>query len=394
MADKVDFYMVYMLDLDGRRGEPSARNERRFRADFARMREAGLTGVDLEGASRGVGPDTYNNTEFMLHMMDLCHEQGLKAIVNVMNGGVQRYLSPGSDEPGYFYEEAVRNDWIARDYSGRLTGSFNLCDPDWRERQMRPYLQSFARHYSSHPAFAGYRTGDTLMGSAACNDASKPLFQAWLREKYGDLGRVQEAWGDHLNAWEEVAPPRFFCPWSQRWEDWIEAQNDFLVQWAHDFAGAIRAVDPDTEGHAIRIFAPHWLLFGEEEMHRGFTKEFFRPFESVSAFANFPIERWTIDRALLHLERSLEMLRRLAPGKELGVMDFPGPRLQLVPDQMYPFERMAAIVRKALECGVRLIHYDGYRKSVKQTAVAFRQTFIFHQELLDQLASLHREVNG
>lgn len=393
MGRQVDFYMVYMLDLDGRRGELTPRNKKRFRADFARMKEAGLTGVDLEGASRGVGPDSYYNTEFMTQMMDFAHEQGLKVIMNVFNGNVQRYVSPASKEAAYFYEEAERNDWIARDHLGRAAGYFNLYDPDWRERQMRPYLQTYARYYCSHPAFAGYRTGDMLMGSGAWNAANGPLFEAWLKKKYGDLKGVREAWGAELRTWEEAEPPRFPCPWSQKWDDWIEAQNDFLVEWAREFACAIREIDPDTEGHKIRIFAPHWLFFGEGETHRGFSKDFFAPFESVSAFANFPVERWTRERALLYLERSLEMLGRLAPGKELGIMDFPGPRLGLVPDRMYTDEWMVAIVRKALECGAALIHYDGYRKSIKQTAVAFRQTFVFHQELLDSLARLHREVN-
>jgi len=394
MGSKVEFFMVYMLDLDCRRGEISARNDRRLRADLARLKELGLTGVDYEGASRGVGPDSYYQAEFMLHVMDLAHEHGLKVIMNVFNGGVQRYLSPASEKPGYWYEEGLRNDWIARDHLARLTTYWNLYDPEWRGSQLIPYLKNYARHYSSHPAFGGYRTGDTLMPAGAWNDANKPLFQGWLKEKYGDTGNLSQAWGEKVRNWDEVDLPRFFCPWAQKWNDWVEAQNHFLADWAQDFAAAIRSVDPDTRNHKIRIFAPHWMCFGEGDLYRGFTRELFDPFESVSAFANFPAERWTMERAMVHMERTLESLRRLAPGKELGIMDFPGPRLGLAPDQMYSDERMLGIIRKALECGCGLIHYDGYRKSIKQTAVAYQQTLVFHQELLEKLGRLHHEVNG
>jgi beta-galactosidase len=68
-----------------------------------------------------------------------------------------------------------------------------------------------AERYGSHPALAVWHVGNEYGGSCYC-DACAASFRRWLRDRYGDLDAVNEAWNTSFWShtfydWDEIVPP-------------------------------------------------------------------------------------------------------------------------------------------------------------------------------------------
>ena len=65
-----------------------------------------------------------------------------------------------------------------------------------------------------------------------------------------------------------------------------------------------------------------------------------------------------------------------------------------MPDEFYTADWMIEMMRAAIERGATYVLYDGYRKARVATAVAYAQTFAYHQHILRQLAEFHAQFAG
>jgi beta-galactosidase len=71
------------------------------------------------------------------------------------------------------------------------------------------------KRYAGHPALAMWHVSNEIGGhNAQCFcDVSAAHFRRWLRDRYGDLDRLNSAWGtavwsQRYSDWEEILPPR------------------------------------------------------------------------------------------------------------------------------------------------------------------------------------------
>jgi beta-galactosidase len=76
-------------------------------------------------------------------------------------------------------------------------------------------VEDLAARYANHPALAMWHVSNELgCHNAHCYcDVSAAAFRRWLRERYGTLDALNEAWGtafwsQHYARWEEIEPPR------------------------------------------------------------------------------------------------------------------------------------------------------------------------------------------
>ncbi|MEU4578816.1 MULTISPECIES: beta-galactosidase [Nonomuraea] len=83
---------------------------------------------------------------------------------------------------------------------------FCVSSPVYRERALA-LVSDLADRYAGHPALAMWHVGNEYGQFCHCDDAAA-AFRAWLRERYGDLDALNEAWGTAF--------------WSQRYSDWDE----------------------------------------------------------------------------------------------------------------------------------------------------------------------------
>lgn len=117
--------------------------------------------------------------------------------------------------------------WLARTYPETLPqradgtrmwpGSrqhYCPSSPVYRDHARR-LVERLAARYAGHPALALWHVGNEYgcHVSACYCDVSAADFRRWLRERYGDLAALNEAWStsfwsQRYDEWDEVLPPR------------------------------------------------------------------------------------------------------------------------------------------------------------------------------------------
>ncbi|PTA69667.1 beta-galactosidase [Deinococcus arcticus] len=133
--------------------------------------------------------------------------QGLKVVL----------CTPTATPPAWLVR--AHPEMLAYDAQGRVRefGSrrhYDFASPVYREHSRR-ITRALAERYGQHPAVAGWQT-DNEFGchatSRSYGGASAGRFPEWLREKYGTLDALNDAWGNvfwsmEYSDWAQVRPP-------------------------------------------------------------------------------------------------------------------------------------------------------------------------------------------
>jgi beta-galactosidase len=116
-----------------------------------------------------------------------------------------------------------------------------------------------AERYAGTPGLVAWHVGNEYGGACYCENCAAG-FRAWLRERYGTLDRLNEAWNtmfwSHLfSDWEQIVPPSAL---SEHWRgpdhtafqgitlDYLRFMSDAMLRNFRDEKAAIRRHDPDT----------------------------------------------------------------------------------------------------------------------------------------------------
>ncbi|MEJ3750285.1 beta-galactosidase [Actinomycetes bacterium KLBMP 9797] len=130
-------------------------------------------------------------------------------------GGIQVALAtPTASPPPWFslaYPDAlpVRADGTRLLHGSRDT--YCAAAPAYREASRR-IAGALAARYGGHPALALWHVHNEYGTVCHCDHAAA-AFRRWLRDRYGDLDTLNEAWvtafwSQHYSAWEQIFPPR------------------------------------------------------------------------------------------------------------------------------------------------------------------------------------------
>ncbi len=116
-----------------------------------------------------------------------------------------------------------------------------------------------AERYAGTPGLVAWHVGNEYGGACYCENCAAG-FRGWLRERYGTLDRLNEAWNatfwSHLfSDWEQVVPPHAL---SEHWRgpdhtafqgitlDYLRFMSEAMRQNYRDEKARIRAIDPAT----------------------------------------------------------------------------------------------------------------------------------------------------
>ncbi|GGM30871.1 beta-galactosidase [Micromonospora yangpuensis] len=137
-------------------------------------------------------------------VLDLLHDGGIAVDLATPTASPPPWLGhrwPQTlpvDESGHRLYYGARNQWCP-------------SAPVYRERALA-LVTDLADRYADHPALAMWHVGNEYGQICHCDDTAA-AFRDWLRERYGDLVTLNEAWGttfwsQRYGQWDEILTPR------------------------------------------------------------------------------------------------------------------------------------------------------------------------------------------
>jgi beta-galactosidase len=183
--------------------------EETWREDARLMNEAGVNLVSLgifSWARLEPQPGAYDFA-WLDRVMDLLHEHGVKVDLATATASPPPWLATLHPESLPVTADGVTLWPGARQQYCPSSAAYRAA--------AGALVRRVAERYRDHPALALWH-GNNEYGChvAACYcDASAAAFRAWLRDRYGTLDRLNDAWGtafwsQRYDRWEEIVPPR------------------------------------------------------------------------------------------------------------------------------------------------------------------------------------------
>ena len=180
-----------------------------WKDDLKRMLEAGIETVRIgEFAWSKVEPaEGIFTYAFFDAFLELAKECGMKVI----------FGTPSATPPAWLTEKYpevlnARMDGVL--YRHGMRRHYNYNSPKYRELVSR-ITQRLGEHYAKHPAVIGWQIDNELNCETGefYSESDTAAFRMFLKERYGSLDALNEAWGtvfwnQTYTAWEEIHVPR------------------------------------------------------------------------------------------------------------------------------------------------------------------------------------------
>jgi beta-galactosidase len=179
-----------------------------WREDVALMRDAGVNLVSVGIFAWALLEPAEGHYDFgwLDRVLDLLHENGVAIDL----------ATPTAAPPAWFSRRHPESRIVTRDgvvLGGGARQSFCPSSPAYAEAAAR-ITEQLARRYAGHPGLVMWHSHNEYGGANAfcyC-PISGEAFRGWLRDRYGDLGALNEAWGttfwgQRYGDWGEIEPP-------------------------------------------------------------------------------------------------------------------------------------------------------------------------------------------
>jgi beta-galactosidase len=303
--------------------------------DFRRMKELGMSIVRVGEFAWSIFEPEDGKFSFELfdRALAAAYRHGLKVIMGTPTATPPAWLT-------YRYPEVLnaRQDGVVYQHGQRR--HYNYSSPVYRFYCER-IVRQMAEHYRDHPAIAGWQIDNELNCETNDfhSDADQLAFRQWVRNKYGTLDKLNEAWGTVF--------------WSQTYTEWEQVYLTRPTPSAspnpHHLLDEKRFISDNTISFArlqadiLRANAPgQWVttngLFGHLDNHR--MNEELLDFYSYDSYPQFSSledpndknslrdRKWSLS---LSETRSISpqfcvMEQQSGPGGWVNRMDMPSPR--------------------------------------------------------------------
>ena len=191
-----------------------------------------------------IAPGEYDWEEYD-RQLDLAAENGMKTIIAEMITAAPEWAFRTYAHARFETREGQKVH-SSMGASSVTSGFPGLCldNEDFRG-VAEQFLRQLVERYRDHPGMGGYDIWNECNYShnTCYCPATAGKFQAWLREKYGDLRTLGRAWHRYSYAtWEDIEPPRILGQYPDV-QDWLEFRIDNAYRLMRWRAELIRSLD-------------------------------------------------------------------------------------------------------------------------------------------------------
>lgn len=169
--------------------------------------------------------------EWFDRVMDLLHEGGIRVDLATATASPPPWLSHAHPEMLPVLADGVKLWPGARQH-------YCPSSPVYRSAATR-LVEAVANRYAKHPALAMWHVGNEYgchVPACFC-DVSAEAFRVWLRNRYANIARLNDAWGtdfwsQRYSSWEEILPPRRTPTWPNPSQqlDFMRFSSDELLE--------------------------------------------------------------------------------------------------------------------------------------------------------------------
>ena len=213
------------------------------------MKEAGVNLVSLAifSWSRLEPREGEFDFDWLDRVLDLLHGGGVQADLATATASPPPWLSHQHPEMLPVLADGVKLWPGARQH-------YCPSSPVYRDAAKR-LVEAIAARYARHRALAMWHVGNEYgchVPACWC-DVSAVAFRSWLRDRYGSLDGLNEAWGtsfwsQRYSSWEEILPPRRTPTWPNPSQqlDFMRFSSDALLECYEAEREILKRVTPDV----------------------------------------------------------------------------------------------------------------------------------------------------
>ena len=300
-----------------------------WRRDLERMREAGLNTVKLWACWSWIEsrPGEYDFAD-LDELTAYADELGLRIVVNTIIENAPYWLEAEAPHARYVDNEgrAVQLTAAMNTPGGGWPG---LCfDNDEAWGAASAFLTALVGRYDGLGALDVWDVWNEPHLEPASYyperiycycDASVARFVEWLREKYGTIDALNEAWSRRYSDWSHVKPPRVFEAVPDLL-DWRAFWFDNLARWLDRRVEVVRAAASGT------TVMTHVALSGFTGQLATHTLDEFTLTGGVDAFGTSSFPTWLMDDDHVEHLFNLDTARDASRGKPFWQAELQGGR--------------------------------------------------------------------
>ncbi|MFD1147062.1 beta-galactosidase [Saccharothrix hoggarensis] len=241
--------------------------------------------------------------------------EGVRIVLATPSGAMPPWLA-------HAYPDACRVDFEGRRHVYGQRHNACPSSPDFRRLSVA-LAGKLAERYGDHPAIVAWHVGNEYGGTCWCPRCGE-AFRDWLRERYGDLDRLNAAWNTAFwshtfTDWAQIPPPNAL---SEHWRgpdhtafqgitlDYRRFTSDALLGGFVAEKAAIRAHVPDTP-----VTTNMMGLYQPIDYHR------WAPHLDFASWDNYPPEDASPSRTASRMALAHGLMRGLRDGAPFWVME-------------------------------------------------------------------------
>jgi hypothetical protein len=196
----------------------------------------------------------------------------------------------------------------------RREGFLQYClhAPEGQEL-LRRYVAAAIAPLKGHPALHSICLSNEPVNEEEPCEAAGAQWHAWLKDRHGDVARLNERYGAKFASLADVPLPSPSQAGASRplWMDFIRFNQEFFASWHKMLADAVHAAAPGLPVHAK---AMTWTMLSATDVKYGVDATLFGRFSNINGndsvnFYDFEdgefAQGWTLNAMALDLQRSV-----------------------------------------------------------------------------------------